>query len=519
MKKTIRILLVLTLITTMVGSQALAKERKIVVNSQYRPGEDITIEDVNKWLLAGKGGIGAIWGLLVTQIFQTQHPDVRIVGYGYHNIWGRDAIMTSLATGEGIPWFSINALGGTTTAVADGLIADITKYIEPYGLKEKLPWDAWSHLWIKGRCYGLPYNNVVTSQSVLYRKDLLKEAGLPIPSPNWTWENFRTYAKKLTNPKKGMRGVAIGAHPSGALRALYPIAFSWGAPPELLIPDPTQKYTWRSAVNTPPVVRALKFLNEMVFVDKSVDTGVEMGPGGTENEVKGNRAAMIYQQDSTQTVLHFGVKVPWGTPPEKYVGLTRLPQGPEGLISFATFIYSMGFNATLSPEELKAAVDYFYYIYYGYGKALMQLCWYLTGRLPYERPFALIPDLEIGVPPRRSFFPGEMFDMEELIEKTPRPPQHSEFGIPNYKNLATQDAIASLVQEALTNPNFDAQKAANEKARYINDHILNYKIKGQTIADIKGYFTALEEFYKKNYPKFYSSDTYREMWEKYYKIW
>lgn len=35
-------------------------------------------------------------------------------------------------------------------------------------------------------------------QFVLLNKDALDEAGLPVPTYGWTWDDFRDYAKKLT---------------------------------------------------------------------------------------------------------------------------------------------------------------------------------------------------------------------------------------------------------------------------------------------------------------------------------
>ncbi|MHB1485349.1 MAG: ABC transporter substrate-binding protein [Saccharofermentanales bacterium] len=53
----------------------------------------------------------------------------------------------------------------------------------------------------EGKIYGLPYD---CSPTVLYyNADLFDEAGIPYPSENWKWEDFRKYAKLLTKDTDG----------------------------------------------------------------------------------------------------------------------------------------------------------------------------------------------------------------------------------------------------------------------------------------------------------------------------
>ncbi|MGB4337061.1 MAG: ABC transporter substrate-binding protein [Bacillota bacterium] len=54
---------------------------------------------------------------------------------------------------------------------------------------------------VDGQVYGLPWYG--DCRSLLYRKDLLAEAGVPEPTESWTWDEFLTYAKKLTKDTDG----------------------------------------------------------------------------------------------------------------------------------------------------------------------------------------------------------------------------------------------------------------------------------------------------------------------------
>ena len=44
---------------------------------------------------------------------------------------------------------------------------------------------------------------------IFYNKDLLDAAGLAYPTSEWTWDDFATYAQKLTNPSANIYGAAV----------------------------------------------------------------------------------------------------------------------------------------------------------------------------------------------------------------------------------------------------------------------------------------------------------------------
>lgn len=52
-----------------------------------------------------------------------------------------------------------------------------------------------------GKVYGLPSES--DANLILLNKDALDEAGLAVPSPDWTWDDYAEYAKKLTKEVNG----------------------------------------------------------------------------------------------------------------------------------------------------------------------------------------------------------------------------------------------------------------------------------------------------------------------------
>lgn len=93
-----------------------------------------------------------------------------------------DILMTSA-----FPEHAQRAASGTYLALDDyfaeeGVVAEKT-----YSIIQK----------VDNKIYGIPGD--MKSWFVILNKDMLKEAGLEVPFLNWTWEDYREYAKKLTS--------------------------------------------------------------------------------------------------------------------------------------------------------------------------------------------------------------------------------------------------------------------------------------------------------------------------------
>jgi multiple sugar transport system substrate-binding protein len=113
----------------------------------------------------------------------------------------------------------------------------------------------------KNELYGIPTD--WNSSIIHYNKDLFDKAGVPYPNENWTWEDFRDAAKKLTVDKNGdgkmdQYGFAITD------RLFWMVPWIYGAGGSLLNEDMTA-----SALDTPEAKEGLKFYTNLVTKDKS----------------------------------------------------------------------------------------------------------------------------------------------------------------------------------------------------------------------------------------------------------
>lgn len=117
---------------------------------------------------------------------------------------------------------------------------------------------------VNGKQYGLPI--VVGNARVLfYNKDLLDAKGVQVPK---TWDEFRAACKKLTDGKQYGYVQPWGDQATGTLNHAY-FPFLWQAGGDLISSD-GKKVVFNSEAG----IKALKFIHDLKFVDKSMPDSV-----------------------------------------------------------------------------------------------------------------------------------------------------------------------------------------------------------------------------------------------------
>jgi multiple sugar transport system substrate-binding protein len=113
---------------------------------------------------------------------------------------------------------------------------------------------------------------LVDNLAIVYNKKLFADAGIE-PAANWTWDDFRAAAAKLTDPSKGQYGWLIPADGSEDTVWHY-VPMLWEAGGDILNSDNTH-----ATFNSEAGVKALTTLQKMAVTDKSVylDTTNENG--------------------------------------------------------------------------------------------------------------------------------------------------------------------------------------------------------------------------------------------------
>jgi len=114
---------------------------------------------------------------------------------------------------------------------------------------------------VDGKVIGIPA--LVDNLAVVYNKKLFAKAGLPVPGPDWTWQQFTADARKLTNPAAKQYGTAY-VTPGTEDTVWHWEALLWEAGGSLLTAD-----NKKAAFDSPAGLASLNTLKTMAVTDKS----------------------------------------------------------------------------------------------------------------------------------------------------------------------------------------------------------------------------------------------------------
>lgn len=117
-------------------------------------------------------------------------------------------------------------------------------------------WEAGTY---QGKVYAIPYRADATG--IFFNKDMFDKAGIPYPTKEWSWEDFRKIAKQLTIPGKqygfGVSGSAAAA--SDVADLILPLIWSFGGD---VIKD------GKCVLDQPGAIKAMQFWVNLVRVDR-----------------------------------------------------------------------------------------------------------------------------------------------------------------------------------------------------------------------------------------------------------
>lgn len=132
---------------------------------------------------------------------------------------------------------------------------------------------------------GLPWDG--NSIIMFYNKDIFDAEGIPYPHDNWTYDEFRDIARRLTKDVDGDGNLdQFGTNLAFGFLGFEPFLWSFGG--EVLNEDFT-----KSAIHGPRSVEAAQFIYDMKYKDHSIAWSGEMEGFGTEVQILTGRLAMV----------------------------------------------------------------------------------------------------------------------------------------------------------------------------------------------------------------------------------
>ncbi|WHZ02485.1 sugar ABC transporter substrate-binding protein [Neobacillus sp. YX16] len=123
------------------------------------------------------------------------------------------------------------------------------------------------------KLYGMPAG--FTTRVVYYNKDLFDAAQVPYPKDGWTWDDFKSVAKQLSNPAINQYG--LGVRPEPDTYDLQGIVWSNGSS---FISEDGKKID--SYMNSPETIESIEMFAEMVKGKSAVLVGGKNQQSGEE---------------------------------------------------------------------------------------------------------------------------------------------------------------------------------------------------------------------------------------------
>jgi len=194
------------------------------------------------------------------QAFEKQYPNITVA---YHKIADASAQTANLllSSGEDIDAMPQASVYDMRVRAVNGIYEPLNAFMKKDNIDfEKTFGKGLYALYnVKGDIYAIPYG--VNSYALYYNKDLFKKAGVPFPTNDWTWNDLRAAAKKLTSGTGANK--IYGFLPDYINHWDFPAIEQLGF--NYMYKDNGTKSNW----SNPAFLKALQFYYDMEMVDKS----------------------------------------------------------------------------------------------------------------------------------------------------------------------------------------------------------------------------------------------------------
>jgi multiple sugar transport system substrate-binding protein len=177
------------------------------------------------------------------------------------------------------------------------------------------------------KTYGLPW--IAQPVIMYYNKALFKDAGVPEPTDDMTWETFRDAAKKLTKKDKGIYGVTMNGWPPVHM-------FIWQAGGEVISKD-----LKTSPIDSPEALKGIEFYNSIIYNEEVAPPRNVVNEQGFGEMFKKGKIGMFFGGAADDLDRVTGLDV----------GVVRVPKGPVNRSTFAWTASTSISAQTKHPQE------------------------------------------------------------------------------------------------------------------------------------------------------------------------
>jgi multiple sugar transport system substrate-binding protein len=285
----------------------------------YDPNADVTIT----WWTGQSADAEALAEKLAAE-FHASHPHITIMTSA--GAATTDDLLTKLSAGfasNTYPDISYAYGSWAGQLAASGKTQNLAQWVtDPAVAWTEIPEAARLTATVDGRVIGVPA--LVDNLALIYNKTLFDRAHLAYPTDQWSWDDFRTAAKALTDTKRNIYGTAYSVSGSeDTTWHLWPLLWQRGG--KILDGD-------KPGFNSDAGVAALETLRQIAVDDKSMyldQTDEKYGPLFNDNRVGMMISGPWSLYDMVDANVNYGIAFLPG-----YNGDHQTISGPDVWVAF-----------------------------------------------------------------------------------------------------------------------------------------------------------------------------------------
>jgi multiple sugar transport system substrate-binding protein len=272
--------------------------------------------------------------------FEAQNPDIKIEAtcLPWAQYWVK--IPALISSGSDLDLFWANVLNGVEFINKDLLLPLDGTRINAAGFTQPTigPFTG-----TQGTLYGVPI--FYDCSGLMYNKALFDKAGVPYPTDDWTWEDMREAAKKLTvrdeNGEAQQWGIYLDSA-SDTWNIFYTFVYESGS--DIFAADGKS-----AAFNNEKAAQAMRFVYDMVYADRSSPDTQEVQELGVTELFTSGKVAMIFHTTPFFTTMYEAMR--------DQVDAVQRPAGAREGTPLSAIGYVASKN-TKHPEAVQKFMDF-----------------------------------------------------------------------------------------------------------------------------------------------------------------
>ena len=300
------------------------------ISCNSNSGETKTIR-INTW----DGGLALGYLEQIASDFMQLHPNIKVQVESVPEGLGQ-SILVQLAGGSAPDIFQIGD-GDISSFQARGALRDLAPYINgenPLNLN-----DFYDSILDIGRIgdglFALPKD--FSTIAIYYNKDMFDEAGIDYPTGDWTWDELRQIANRLTVFGTGDSVERFGLQWASGPRWVFPLVYAFGG--DVISPDGS---TVVGYTNGDAAIAAIEWYNDFMHSDRAIPSAIQTAAmQGVDLFLSKLTAMSLTGTWPANQYLEAGMNF----------GTTTLPRGPAGVYGTTAYAGYVMTKDSKHPEE------------------------------------------------------------------------------------------------------------------------------------------------------------------------